>query len=213
MAGALYCTKADIYEHIPSGSLVNQGRPAIASATSDAITIDSHGLDDGDIVRVRAEVGGNLPGGLAPATNYFIVSAGESTFQLSATEGGSAIDITANGDEFLVIVPINEQAAIKWASRIFEDMCPAHAMPLEAPYPEVVVLTVGELAAGKLARKCGATSASLSKIYDDASARIARWAKGIPLRGADAPGTHTNLATSATVPFDDSRGWNRFGGL
>lgn len=42
--------------------------------------------------------GGALPGGLSAATNYFIINDSSGTsFKLSATLGGSAIDITSNG--------------------------------------------------------------------------------------------------------------------
>jgi hypothetical protein len=37
-------------------------------------------------------------GGLTNGTNYFIISATANTFQLSATSGGSAIDITPNNE-------------------------------------------------------------------------------------------------------------------
>lgn len=66
-----------------------------ADAGTDLLTSASHGLADHDIVYVSST--GALPGGLATRTRYFVVSSLTNTFQLAATRGGSAIDITGAG--------------------------------------------------------------------------------------------------------------------
>src|SRR5262245_58532660 len=61
---------------------------------TDTLTATAHGLSNGWIIRVSAA---SMPGGLSPATDYFVVGAAANTFQLSLTSGGAAIDITSNG--------------------------------------------------------------------------------------------------------------------
>jgi len=66
-----------------------------ADAGTDTITSVDHGLPNDRAVRLFTT--GALPGGLAVGTTYYVVSAAADTFQLSATLGGSAIDITDTG--------------------------------------------------------------------------------------------------------------------
>ena len=63
--------------------------------TADTITSPSHGLTGYDSVFVAST--GTLPAPLAVNTRYFIVSATTNNFKLSATVGGSAINLTTNG--------------------------------------------------------------------------------------------------------------------
>lgn len=72
-------------------------KPFTAEADDDALTVPSHGYSDDDRVVVTAEFGGALPTGLAEGTAYFVVSATTDTFQLSATQGGAAINLTTDG--------------------------------------------------------------------------------------------------------------------
>lgn len=67
-----------------------------ADNATDTMTATLHGLLNGVIVNV-SNSGGGLPAGLAAATDYYVVGATANTFQLSATSGGSAINITTNG--------------------------------------------------------------------------------------------------------------------
>lgn len=62
--------------------------------TGDTVTKTAHGLVAGDIVRFSAVTGPTLP---AISTNYYVVSPLANTFQLSLTEGGSAIAIDNDG--------------------------------------------------------------------------------------------------------------------
>lgn len=80
------------------------------SADITANTIDSpaHGLTAGTAVVVWAATGAGLPSPLAEGTIYYVIATGLTTdvFELSATLGGSAIDITTAGDgDFQTIVP------------------------------------------------------------------------------------------------------------
>jgi hypothetical protein len=75
-------------------SLLNGVATVVAS--TDIFTAPAHGLANGDRVFVM-DPGGTLPAGLAEGTVYFVVSSTTNTFQLSATSGGAAVDVTADG--------------------------------------------------------------------------------------------------------------------
>jgi hypothetical protein len=79
-----------------------------ADVTANTIDSPAHGLSAGNQVVFWAASGASLPAPLAEGTIYFVIAAGLTTdvFSVSATSGGSAIDITGNGDgEFQTIVP------------------------------------------------------------------------------------------------------------
>lgn len=77
----------------------NADDATIANPTSDTITITGHDFANGDEVKYNVpSAPASALGGLTNGTNYFIISATANTFQLSATSGGSAIDITANNE-------------------------------------------------------------------------------------------------------------------
>lgn len=65
-----------------------------ADAGTDVITDTAHGFSNGDQVRFSAAV---MPGGLTANTLYYIVNKNTNDYQLSATPGGSAINITSAG--------------------------------------------------------------------------------------------------------------------
>jgi len=65
-----------------------------ANPTLDTLTLAAHPLVAGDKV---AFTGGTTPTGTLFGVTYFVVNATVDTFQLSTTEGGDAIDLTAAG--------------------------------------------------------------------------------------------------------------------
>lgn len=65
--------------------------------TTDTITAVAHGLSNDQRVFVMASPGAVLPTGLSEGTAYFVIGATADTFQLSATQGGAAVDITVGG--------------------------------------------------------------------------------------------------------------------
>ena len=67
-----------------------------ADSTTDTLTATSHGLSTGDRVAFYNS-GGALPGGISQWVEYFVLNSTANTFQLSATYGGSTLDITSNG--------------------------------------------------------------------------------------------------------------------
>lgn len=209
-----YCDPADLYSYgLPRGALPNEGRlAASASAAADTIELDGHGFALNGPVSFRAEAGGSLPEPLDEGTTYYAIPVTPDAFSVAAAEGGAAIDLTTDGERVVVIAPLPIDAAIAWASRIIDDSLPAHLVPLEEPLPEIVRMTCAELAAGKLLTYTGREAESLTAMVDQAQKRLMRWGKGVPIRGTNAP-KPANLAASATVPYKDPRGWNRYGGL
>jgi hypothetical protein len=69
-------------------------KPAVVDMTTDTITINSHGWSDNQKIRLSYT---SPPTGLGQATTYYVVNSTPNTFQVSATLGGGAIDITNNG--------------------------------------------------------------------------------------------------------------------
>lgn len=65
-----------------------------ADAGTDVITATAHGLLAGETIRFK---GTDLPAGITQSTLYYIISPTANTFQISATPGGSAVNITDAG--------------------------------------------------------------------------------------------------------------------
>jgi len=103
----------------PGGGLVVRyvagwATPVTADATADTLTFAGRTFANGDIVRIW-NTGGTLPTGLSADTDYYVVSATSTTLKLSATSGGSAIDITGagTGTNFLGEIPEQVRQAIR----------------------------------------------------------------------------------------------------
>jgi hypothetical protein len=78
----------------------------VDDTTADTFESPAHGLVNNDRVVVYNATGANVPTGVSEGTTYFVVSATTDDFQLSLTQGGAAINITAVGDgEFQKIIP------------------------------------------------------------------------------------------------------------
>ena len=205
----LYCDEKDLYLFgVTRGAIPNPGRLAShVDVTDDLVFLDSHGYSTGDRFTVRAEAGGQIPAPLVEGTEYEAVSVTGGAFSVRPAGGGAVIDLTTPGVSFLVIEALPVEAARDWASRIIDDMLPAHVVPLESPYPRIVVMSAAEIAAAKLMRREG-----LPALVDEVHARLARWAKHVPVRGRNEP-AGAQLAQSVTAPYKDRRGWNTHGRL
>lgn len=68
---------------------------AFSAAVTDVITSNAHGMVEGDLVFVSTTT--TLPAGLSASTNYYVIDPTTNTFKLSATRGGSSVDITTTG--------------------------------------------------------------------------------------------------------------------
>lgn len=67
------------------------------AAVSDTITAYANGLANDQRVFVLAAPGAVIPTGLSENTAYYVISAATDTFQLSASSGGAAVNVTAGG--------------------------------------------------------------------------------------------------------------------
>jgi hypothetical protein len=195
----------------------NNGRLVTSVDTAgNTLTLGDHGLSEDDAFSLRPEGGvtASMAAPLVANTTYFAGVVSDSLFKAKATAGGSAIDLTTAGARMVLVVPLPISAVIRWASSMLDQFLPAHAVPLDGEsIPEILRATCAELAAGKLLRVSGKSSKTITAMIEDAGKLVQRWGKGVPLRGENAPTTHTNLARSASLPYNDARGWNRFGGI
>jgi hypothetical protein len=94
-------------QHLIGGKIGSEDAAPItvtADAATDAFTATAHGLANGDTVQVAST--GTLPGGFTALTIYYVVGATANTFQLAATAGGSAIDVTSAGTGTVTVVEI-----------------------------------------------------------------------------------------------------------
>ena len=222
--GARYAEIADLYRHgVPRGSLVSRARViASVSPSSDTLTLDGHGLEDDLPVFVSADPGATLPSPLAANTRYFAKTielatgvADDTRFQLAATAGGAAIDLTTAGSGVLrLTVPLVEAAleVLEYPSRWVDSVASAHVVPFTAPYPVWVTAVVAKRAAASLARSLGL--ANMAAIIDEArevtadALRMGR--SGLDLRDPDATAV-TNVARGASPSTTASTRWAPLG--
>jgi hypothetical protein len=200
-----YSTDADVLPFLPSGGLPNAARVARANATTDQIELDQHGFAAEQAVEFSADADYSVPGGLTAGTTYYVVAVSTSRFKVSATPGGSAIDLTSAGDNFAVWSELPFEAWRTWAQSIVDGLLPPHVVPIvpddNGDYPAVVVASEAELAAAKGLSVTGGAEIDLGAKIDAIRIRLKDWAKGIPLRGADRSRTSpANLAIVGTVP-------------
>lgn len=67
----------------------------VANTTEYITTTSAHGFSNGDLVRYIVSAGNTVVTGLANATNYYVINANTTAFQLSTAPGGAAIGLTA----------------------------------------------------------------------------------------------------------------------
>jgi len=79
------------------GWLGSDAGKIFTAVVADTLTVPGHTLIVNDIVRVMAVPGSVLPTGLSAGTTYFVKTVSGDDITLSATLGGSVIDITASG--------------------------------------------------------------------------------------------------------------------
>lgn len=211
---ASYCDESDLAAFgLPRGSFPNPARQvARVDLASDSMTLDEHGFSADAPVVFRPDIGSgsSLPAPIVEGSTYYAIPVSDSAFKVAATIGGSALDLTTEGATFLVVGKLDKAAAIRAASAVVDDMLPAHVVPLVEPYPEIIRLTAAELATARLMGSTGLTSQSYTEVLKEARIRVQRWAKGIPVRGENAP---ARSGLSAAAGRRDSRGWSTYGGI
>lgn len=206
---AAYCTIADATPFLPAGGLPNPARVAYASASSNALESEGHGLLDGAEVTLRAEVGGSLPAPLVAGTTYYAIAVSPSRFELAATSGGSAIDLTTDGANFVFASELPWAAWLEWGSRQVDSLLPENVTPLVAsPFPTIIVTAAAELAAARGVQATSGAAIDLGARIDAVRVRLAPWIKSIPIRGlAQQVHQPANLAITAKGGALDPRGW------
>ncbi len=87
--------------------------PFTAVAATNVMTAVGHTCANGDAVQLTNS-GGALPAGLAVNTDYYVIGASGDALQLSATAGGTAVDITGTGTgtHFIGAVPVSIRQAM-----------------------------------------------------------------------------------------------------
>lgn len=206
-----YASRSDLYNHgLPRGLMASPARLASGmSASTDTLILDQHGFEDDDPVTLRAEEGGSLPAAIVDGTTYYVKRTSDVAFQLAATAGGSAINWATDGDRVLVTPSTDAMvdAALEMYSRLVDSYLPAHAVPLESPYPTVVVHIVAKLAAADLLAQMGQASALVQANAEQTRKELARLMTGIPLRDSRAT-EQTNLAIARQISRTSGRGWD-----
>jgi hypothetical protein len=89
--------------YLPFGGAVKgYGEVDSTGVTNDTVTSSGHGLTTDDRVMFFNVFGEAIPTGLVEGTVYFVLASGLTTdvFKVATTSGGSAINITAQGEVF-----------------------------------------------------------------------------------------------------------------
>ena len=206
-----YCTRAALYAFgAPRGVLNAPARlVATSTASTDVVELDDHGFVTDDPILFRAADGGTLSAPLVAGTTYYAIRLNDSTFKVAATSGGAAINLTTNGVTMIVSIALPFDRVIEFYSRWADSFFPAHAVPFTAgAVPVIVEGLVAQLAAKRLAALAGHTSEAIDAAEVAAMAQLERFAKGLPVRDANATArTNTAAVSSYVTTGVDPRGW------
>jgi len=203
-----YATRRDVFRYgLPRGTLAGEGRLVeSSSASTNVLTLESHGFETDDEVLVRAIEGGTLSVPLVAGTAYYVIRLTDSTFSLAAAAGGAAIDLTTTGVSMWVTIALPFAEILALYSRWVDDVVP-HLVPFTVPYPVQVVAAVATLAGKRLQQIAGVSSISMAELEVGEKAQLERWGKGIPMRDTTATAS-SNLTITATLGASaDARGW------
>ncbi len=188
--------------------LAREGRlVASSTASTDVIELAGHDFETDDEVQLRATDGGTLSAPLVAGTTYYVIRLTDSTFQLAAGAGGTAIDLTTDGASMSVSADLPVDDMLELYSRWVDPFLPAHLVPLTSPYPKVIVAIVARLAGKALLNQDGKSSEIVNATELECKAQLERWAAGIPLRDANATASANKAVTSTLGSTTDPRGW------
>lgn len=76
---------------------LTDGYFAFTAATSDTFTMPGRTVVNDDKIMFYTILGATLPTGITEGTEYFVIGQSGDTFQVSTSQGGAAVDITASG--------------------------------------------------------------------------------------------------------------------
>jgi hypothetical protein len=89
-------TYENLYDLIKNDYGLNTGTTVTFTNGTNTINASAHGLSNDAVIEL-SNSGGALPAELADSTKYFVVNAGTNTFQVSTTQGGTAVSFTDDG--------------------------------------------------------------------------------------------------------------------
>lgn len=87
---------------------------SVLNLTTDIFTLANHGLANNEQV-VFHTLGGTAPTGLTSGTTYYVIRTNANSFQLEASVGGGAIDMSGTQSTFATeaaILPLNKKKTI-----------------------------------------------------------------------------------------------------
>lgn len=218
MTAPSYGTRKGVFgSGVPRGALVRPARLVkSADDVANVLELEGHGLDDGDSLEFTVSGAGALPAPLALLTVYYakLITIGDGTtdenrFQVSATSGGIAIDLTTTGTQpFSMAIPTGPMidTFLEEFSRWADGKLVNHLVPLEAPYPSWVVRIVELRAAIATATAIGRSMPSLAAREQTAVLDFLTQCK-VPMRDGRATSpANLAIAGSAGSSVDANRG-------
>lgn len=148
-----YATLQDFYDRLKPEAITNfERRIAAVSPAEDRFLAPGHGLQSGYAVRFVAGrtttgVEGALPAPLSAFTTYYVLVASGDLFAVSATPGGSAIDLTTVGTGLLSFVVDMEASVVRELTRQEAriDAClkaRGVVLPLVGTFPDLADLAI-----------------------------------------------------------------------
>lgn len=206
-----YCNRQDVFRFVPAGILANPARlVSIVDISTDTISLDSHGLESGQLVTFRTQ-GGALPSPLVASTTYYARPLTDDTFQVSASSGGAVVNLSTVGSNLMIIAELPWSTWIDECSAMIDQTLVAHAVPIVGEVPEPVRLYCACLLAIRALSHVGASTEAVHGQLEFYSKQADKWARGVPLRGASLPAAG-NLSVTVSGFGADPRGWCRGSG-
>lgn len=97
---------------------------ATIQASDDTFRSDAHGLPNDRRVVFFPVAGEALPTGITEGTDYFVINQTADTFQVSATQGGAAVNLTTDGEvRWQDMVPATDAVQFKMDVPAFVQSC------------------------------------------------------------------------------------------
>jgi hypothetical protein len=210
MAADPYTTRQSVVKRLALGSIASaSGLVASSLAGSDVITLEGHGFETDDPVTVRAVESGSLSAPLVAGTTYYAIRVSNAEFRLAATAGGSAINLTTDAVSMFVMREPDFDYWIGFYSRWADSSLPGHLVPLgrTEPVHPLVEGIVADLVAKRMFNIGGQASETVNDMEVASLAVLARFAAGLPLRGAPATAPANLAVTARAGSSSDPRGW------
>lgn len=207
-----YCTKHDALDWVSGGAIRSEARLVAAVDTStNTFTLDSHALKTGRQLLFRLEADGEMPAPLVEATPYYAIEVTDSTFQVTATADGAAIDLTTEGSNVSMIRSVPWQEYIWDAAAEIDDDLIANAPVADGPVPQIVRMHAAALVIERALIFSGGTTEDIAERLQRVHDRFERWRAGKPLR-VDAPAATLKAVRTPRTSGSarsDLRGWTR----